>query len=170
MNRFAAPVVLVSIVVVAIQLSLLSSLRVFGAVIMLVWLWPLCLGLVGETALGVTAGVVCGLLFDAHATTPFGLTALAGAALAYGAARLGREGVGDLDSSALWVAPILAAGAGSVVPLLYCVCGLFVLDLGLWRGGLTASMLTNLLAFGLLARPVMRVARWLAGGTGRRRV
>ena len=53
-----------------------------------------------------------GVFFDTHATTPFGLTAMVGVVLAYGASRLGKEGVGDLDSAAWWVTPILAAARG----------------------------------------------------------
>lgn len=169
MNRYLVPVAIASVVVVALQWSLLSSLRLGGAVIMLVWLWPLALGLVGASEAGIMAGVITGVLFDAHTTTPFGLTAVAGAAMAYGASRLGREGVGDLDSAAFWVGPVLAAAGGTLTPVLYCLLGVVVLDTSLWRGGMVASMTANALAFTVLARPTMRVARWLSGTTTRRR-
>ena len=117
MNRFAAPVVLVSIVVVAIQLSLLSSLRVFGAVIMLVWLWPLCAGLLGDQRSGVVAGLLSGLLFDAHVATPFGLFAVVGALVGYVAGMLGREDLGDLRGAVWWMPLAIGGGFGLATPL-----------------------------------------------------
>ena len=77
-----------------------------GVVVMLVWLWPLAMGLAGLTALSLLGALVAGVFFDTHAMTPFGLTALVAILLAYGASRLGREGVGDLDSAAWWVTPV----------------------------------------------------------------
>ena len=56
--------------------------------------------------------------------------------LAYGASRLGKEGVGDLDSAAWWVTPVLAAAAGVAAPVIYIVGGIGVLNFSLWRGSL----------------------------------
>jgi hypothetical protein len=50
-----------------------------------------------------------------------------GVLLAFSASRLGKEGVGDLDSAAWWVAPILAAGAGAAAPVIYTAGGIGVL-------------------------------------------
>ncbi|MFI5036772.1 MAG: hypothetical protein ACHQFZ_11310 [Acidimicrobiales bacterium] len=161
MRRALAPLAIVTLFVVGAQLAIFTSLRVAGVVIMLVWLWPLTMGLAGYTTLAVLSGALAGLFFDTHGTTPFGLSALVAVSLAYGASRLGREGVGDLDSAAWWVTPLLAAVGGFAAPLLFVVFGLFTLDVGLWRGSLLASMVVNAVAFFVLARPVTRVARSL---------
>jgi len=166
-SRALVPVTIITLFIVALQLSILSSLRFEGVVVMLVWLWPFAMGLAGLTALGVWSAVVAGVFFDAHATTPFGLTALVGLILAYGASRLGKEGVGDLDSAAWWVTPVLAGAGGLGAPLLYAVLGFFTLHFSLWRGSTLDMMVVNAVAFFFLARPFGRLARF-AGNVGAR--
>ena len=163
MRRALVPVTLVTLIVVGFQLAIFSTLRFEGVVVMLVWLWPLCVGLAGYTSLALSAALVAGLFFDTHATTPFGLTVVVGLLLAYAASRLGREGVGDLDSAAWWVTPLLGALGGFCAPLLYTFLGFFTLNFGLWRGSLLDAMLVNAVAFFLLARPFTRVARSISG-------
>jgi cell shape-determining protein MreD len=162
------PVTLVTLLIVSIQLSIFSSLRVSGVVIMIVWLWPLAMGLAGLTSLALWSAVVAGVFFDTHAVTPFGLTAIVALALAYGASRLGKEGVGDLDSAAWWVTPLIAAAAGFVAPALFVGASFFTLDFSLWRDSLLTAMIVNAVAFFILARPMTRLARWV-GNTGARR-
>lgn len=161
MRRALVPVALATILVVAVQLAVLTSLRVAGVVLMLVWLWPLAMGLAGYTGLALVAAGVSGLFFDTHATTPFGLSVLVGAALAWGASRLGKEGVGDLDSAAWWVTPALGAVGGVLAPALFVALGTLTLDFGLWRGSLVEAMVVNGVGFFVLARPATRAARAL---------
>jgi rod shape-determining protein MreD len=151
-------ITLVTLIVVGVQLAVFTQWRFAGAVVMLVWLWPVAVGLTGLTSLAMFAGLIAGLLFDAQSATPFGLSALVGIVLAYFASRLGKEGVGDLDSAALWVTPALAAVAGFMAPLLYVASGVFALNFSLWRYSLLDTMIVNAVAFLLLARPVTRVA------------
>src|ERR1035441_8488153 len=120
--------------IVGVQLSVFSTLRFAGVVFMLVWLWPFALGLAGFTTLSIWAALVGGVFFDTHSATPFGLTATVGVMLAYGASRLGKEGVGDLDSAAWWVTPILAAGGGMAAPVIFTIGGIGVLNFSLWHG------------------------------------
>ncbi|HVB51451.1 MAG TPA: hypothetical protein VND89_06945 [Acidimicrobiales bacterium] len=169
MTRFLVPVTIATLVMVAIQLSIFSSLRFAGVVVMIVWLWPLSMGLAGLTALSLWCALVAGVFFDTHATTPFGLTALVALLLAYGASRLGREGVGDLDSAAWWVTPLLAAAAGFVAPVLFVGASFVTFNFSLWRDSLFAAMVVNAVAFFLLARPMARLARWVGGLGGSRR-
>ena len=169
MRRVLVPVTLATLFIVAIQLSIFSSLRFAGVVVMIVWLWPLAMGLAGLTALSLWCALVAGIFFDTHTSTPFGLTALVALVLAYGASRLGREGVGDLDSAAWWVTPLLAAAAGFVAPLLFVGASFLTLNFSLWRDSLFAAMIVNALAFFLLARPMARLARWVGGVGGSRR-
>jgi cell shape-determining protein MreD len=167
-RRLLVPVTLVTLLIVALQLSVFSSLRVSGVVIMIVWLWPLAMGLAGLTSLALWSAVVAGVFFDTHAVTPFGLTAIVALALAYGASRLGKEGVGDLDSAAWWVTPLIAAVAGFVAPALFVGASFFTLNFSLWRDSLLSAMVVNAAAFFVLARPMTRLARWV-GNTGVRR-
>ncbi|MGA2432011.1 MAG: hypothetical protein ABSG09_00955 [Acidimicrobiales bacterium] len=167
MRRALAPAVVVTLLIVALQLTVLSSLRIEGVVVMLVWLWPFAMGLTGYTSLALVTALLAGVFFDTHTTTPFGLTAAVGLVIAYGASRLGREGVGDLDSAAWWVTPVLAAVAGFVAPALYVVSGAFALNFNLWRGSVLSMMLVNAGAFFILARPVTRLAR-IVGNVGER--
>jgi cell shape-determining protein MreD len=152
------PAVFVSLVIVAVQLTILSTLRFDGVVIMLVWLWPLVMGLTGFTSLALVTALVAGVFFDTHAATPFGLTAAVAVVIAYGASRLGREGVGDLDSAAWWMTPLLAAVGGLCAPAMYVFAGFFALDFGLWRGSVLPMMIVNAIAFFVLSRPLTRLA------------
>ena len=167
MSRALIPVTIVSLFIVAIQLSIFSNLRFGGVVFMLVWLWPFSLGLAGFTTLSIWGALVAGVFFDTHTTTPFGLTAAVGIVLAYGASRLGKEGVGDLDSAAWWVTPVLAAGAGAAAPVLYTLGGFGALNFSLWHASLFNMVLVNGCAFLLLARPVSRLAS-VTGNLGAR--
>lgn len=169
MSRSLVPLTVVTLVVVAVQLSIFSSLRFAGVVVMVVWLWPVAVGLAGMTALALWCALVAGVFFDTHATTPFGLTVIVALLLAYGASRLGREGVGDLDSAAWWVTPMIAAVAGFAAPAIFVGASFFTLNFSLWRDSLVAAMVVNAIAFFLLARPVTRLARWLGNLGGPRR-
>ena len=168
MRKALLPVTFVTLLIVAVQLSIFSSWRFAGVVVMVVWLWPLAVGLTGFTALAMWSALVAGVFFDTHSTTPFGLTALVAVALAYGASRLGREGVGDLDSAAWWMTPLIAAAAGFVAPALFVGASFFTFNFSLWRDGLLAAMIVNAVAFFILARPVTRLARWVANVGGSR--
>ena len=169
MRRVLVPVTLVTLVIVAIQLSVFSGLRFAGVVIMIVWLWPLVMGLAGLTALSLWCALVAGVFFDTHASTPFGLTAVVALLLAYGASRLGREGVGDLDSAAWWVTPLIAAAAEFVAPLVFVGASFFTFNFSLWRDSLFAAMVVNAVAFFVLSRPMARLALWLSNFGGSRR-
>lgn len=158
-TRALVPVTVVTMFIIGLQLSVFAAWRFAGVVFMLVWLWPFALGLAGFATLAIWAALVGGVFFDTHVTTPFGLTAAVGIVLGYGASRLGKEGVGDLDSAAWWVTPILAAGAGALAPALYTVGGAGVLNFSLWRGSLVNMVIVNASAFFVLARPVSRLAR-----------
>lgn len=167
MRKALVPALIVTLVIVALQLSILSSLRIDGVVIMIVWLWPLVMGLTGFTSLALVVALESGILFDTHTTTPFGLTALVALVLAYSASRLGREGVGDLDSAAWYVTPIVAAFGGIAAPALYLIGGFVALKFDLWRASVLPMMVVNAGAFLVLARPMARLAQ-LVSNVGER--
>jgi cell shape-determining protein MreD len=164
--RGAAALAAATVLVVAVQIAVVSPLRVWGVVVMLVWLWPLALGLTANTTVAVTAGAVAGMLFDSFSATPYGLTGVVGALLAWGISSLAREGVGDLDAAAWWVPPGLMAVGGLVAPMLYVIVGALTGHTGYWRASLVAMMALNAVVFAVLARPVSRVAQRLAVGGG----
>jgi cell shape-determining protein MreD len=166
-SRLLAVLTLGSLFLVALQLDVFSGLRFFGVVVMLVWLWPFCLAVVGLGAPALVWGGVVGLLFDAGATTPFGLTVVVNLVIAFGVSRLANEGVGDLDSSAWWMTPLMAAVVGCGAPLLAAVLATATLNTALWHGSLLATMLVNAVAFAVLARPVARLVQRFVG-VGRR--
>ncbi len=168
-RRALLPLTVVTLIVVAVQLVIFSSWRFDGVVVMMVWLWPLAVGMTGRTALALWCATVTGVLFDTHSSAPFGLTVLVALTIAYAASRLGSEGVGDLDSAAWWVTPLIGAVAGFVAPALYVGLSLFTLNFTFWRDGLWAAMLVNTVAFFLLVRPATRVAQWVVGAGGARR-
>lgn len=169
MRRALVPAALATLFVVGLQLAVFTSLRFAGVVVMVVWLWPLAMGLAGYTGLALVCAVIAGLFFDTHSTTPFGLSALVALILAWGASRLGKEGVGDLDSAAWWVTPALSALGGFVAPAIFVALGALTLDFGLWRGSLVDAMVVNAVAFFVLARPAARAARALGRLSGARR-
>ena len=135
------PVALASLFVVGLQLAVFTTLRFAGVVVMLVWLWPIAMGLAGYTGLALVAAVVAGVFFDTHAATPFGLSVARRRWRSPTARRAsGKEGVGDLDSAAWWVTPALGAVGGFLAPAIFVALGVLSLDFGLWRGSLVDAM------------------------------
>ncbi len=159
MNRSVISLGLTSIIFVALQLDIVSPLRVGGVVIMVIWLWPVAVGLTATRLEALFSGAFTGLLFDAHAATPLGLTGAIGVILGLIASRLGQEGIGDLDSAAWWVMPSLAAGAGFSAPLFFALGGTLYGNLHFWRANLGVMMIVNAVAFFVLVRPLARLAR-----------
>jgi cell shape-determining protein MreD len=158
-TRAFVSLALATLVLVALQLAVVSPLRLFGVVIMVVWLWPMAVALTVATPVGVAVGVVTGLLFDAHAVTPFGASAVVGGVLALGVGALAREGVGDLDGAALWVPSALAAAAGLAAPVLFVIASAIAGRSSVWHSSLVTTMAINMVFFALLVRPLARVAQ-----------
>jgi rod shape-determining protein MreD len=151
-------IILATLAVVGVQVAVMTQWRFDGVVVMLVWLWPLSVGLTGVTSLAILSAILSGALFDAYSATPFGLSAIVALVVAFVASRMGKEGVGDLDSAAFWVTPALAGVGGFFAPLIFVMSGVFALNFSLWRGSLVNSMVINALAFIILARPMTRLA------------
>jgi hypothetical protein len=168
-SRGVVALILSTLVLVAAQITIISPLRIAGVVVMVVWLWPLALSLTGSTPFAVVSGFVGGLLFDAHAQSPFALSGVVGALLGALVSFLAREGVGDLDAAAWWVPPFIGAIGGLLAPLLYVASGAVIGDVSLWRASVWPMMLVNAGAFFVLARPMARGAQWVAelGGWSR---
>jgi hypothetical protein len=159
-------VVVVSLFVAAVQLSLVSPFRIAGVTVMVTWLWPAVVGILGGVLPALVAGLVTGLFFDAQVATPLGLLTAVTLIVAGVMGLLGREGVGDFRAAAWWVAPLLGAAVGFVAPLLVAVAGMVVGDFGLWRASLGNTMVVNALAFAVLIRPLGRLGPRLVGDLG----
>lgn len=169
MRTWVPRVVLASIVVVALQTTVVSPARIAGIAIMAVWLWPLSVGLFGDQNSGVVAGVVTGFLFDTHVATPFGLFTVVGGIVGYVAGMLGREDLGDLRGAVWWMPLAIGGGFGFVTPVVFVIVGFFFGDIQLWRGDVGATMVVNALAFGLLLRPSVAMTRVLVGSVSESR-
>lgn len=163
MKSWIPRVALASVVIVAAQTTVVSPYRIAGIAIMVVWLWPLCVGLIGDQTAGVVAGVVSGFLFDAHVATPFGLFTVVGALVGYVAGILGREDLGDLRGSVWWMPLLIGGGFGFVTPIVLVVIGFFFGDIHLWRGDVGATMVVNAVALSLLLRPGVALSRIIVG-------
>jgi hypothetical protein len=162
-SRALGVVAILSVIVVALQVAWVSPLRVGGVVIMVVWLWPLALGLTGRTSVAVVGGLLAGLLFDAQSLAPFGASALVGVVLALGVGWLAREGVGDLEGSN-WLVPALLLGIGGLLaPVIYVAAATVLGRPSVIHASLVGTIAVNGLAFVVLGRPaallVRRVAR-----------
>ena len=168
-NRNLVAVIVASVVVTSLQLTIVSPLRSAGVVIMVVWLWPIVLGLTGVTSLAVMGGVVSGFLFDAQCATPFGLSAIVGGLLGYVSGRLGDEGIGNFGGSAWWTAPVVSALGGFIAPLVFALLATMFDQLQVWHGSVGTMMVVNAIAFGILGYPGNLISHRLIRFSGRLR-
>jgi len=109
----------VLITLLTIQLGVLANLSIFGVQADLMLLAAIAAGIAAGPERGAAIGFASGLLFDLMLQTPFGLSALTYAIMAYL--------VGSLQDSVLraaWWIPVLTATAASFVGvILYGVLG-----------------------------------------------
>ena len=93
-----------------------------------------------------------------------------GSRLAYGASRSGPRGRGRPRLGGL--VGDAAAGRGGAASSRRCsssVASFFTFNFSLWRDSLVAAMVVNAVAFFVLARPMTRLARWVGHARGSRR-
>jgi rod shape-determining protein MreD len=102
-----------------LQLSIVSDLRVLGAVGDLLLLVTVAAALVEGPDRGATFGFAAGLLYDLVLDTPFGLSALTYALIGYG---VGLASAALMRSSGWWPVGI-AAAAGAAAMGLYTSIG-----------------------------------------------
>ena len=155
---------LVTLVALAIQLSLFTDMRPFDAVADIMLLLVLASGMVAGPRDGAVCGFFIGFVYDLMLRTPFGLSALADAWIGYAA--------GDLQalvSSAPWWIGMLIMGAASAVSVaIYATIGTVF---GL-RDAVNLHLVTVMVVVGvvnlLLAVPALWVQRWVLLGGERR--
>jgi rod shape-determining protein MreD len=154
---------LVVVLGVVVQISILTNLRIAGMHPEIIWLFPLCAGLIGGAELGSIAGFGAGLALDCLQPTPFGLTALVATLIGYFAGLLAERSGFTGDGSAWWVTPGLGVLASVSGTLAYGLLG-FVFGEDQFTG-INYLVLVPVVAVaaGLLAIPVWFVVNWALG-------
>ena len=151
---------LILVLVLTIQLGFAPGLELFGVQADLLLLVAICGGIAAGPDRGAAIGFAAGLCYDLFLQTPFGLSALTYAIIAYL--------VGGLQDSVLraaWWIPVVTATAASMVGvILYGVVGTVLggelIGLELLRIALLVGLLNT-----IAAPLVVRGMRWATGGT-----
>jgi rod shape-determining protein MreD len=149
---------LLLVVALTFQLSVASRIEVFGVQGDIMLLVAVAAGLAAGPDRGATLGFAAGISFDLLLQSPFGLSALTYALVAYVA--------GSLQDSVLraawWIPVTTAAAASALGVILYgvfgTVVGLDVLHLSLLRIAVVVGTLNA-----LAAPVVLRAVRWATG-------
>src|SRR4051812_16646668 len=151
---------LVTVVVLAVQLSLFTDMRPFDALADIMLLLVLSSGMVAGPRDGALCGFFIGVLYDLMLRTPFGLSALAYALIGYAAGYL--QAV--VSSAPWWIGSLSMGGASAAGVLVYAGTGTVF---GL-RDAVTLHLVTVMLVVGvvnmLLAVPALWVQRWVLLG------
>ena len=149
---------LVLVIALTVQLAIASRLEVFGVQGDLMLLVAVCAGLAAGPDRGATVAFAAGISFDLLLQSPFGLSALTYAIVAYVAGSLQ-----DLVLRAAWWIPLSTAAAASALGvILYGVAGTMVgedlLAVSLMRVALVVGILN-----GVVAPFALPVVRWATG-------
>jgi rod shape-determining protein MreD len=147
---------LVVFVVLAVQHTLLDSLRIGGAHPEAAILLPAAAGYVGGAERGATVGFFTGLAADLLLPTTFGLSALVGCLLGFatGAATRG------LVRNSWWL-PVASLVSATVAGLCgYAILGAVLGDPGMVRADLAPALVVATPAAALLATPITALVRW----------
>lgn len=155
---------LVLVLALTFQIAVAARIEVFGVQGDVLLLIAVCAGLAAGPDRGAAVGFAAGIAFDLLLQSPFGLSALTYALVAYLA--------GSLQDSVLrsaWWIPVSTAAAASVLGvILYGVFGTVVgedlLSLSLLRIALVVGVLNA-----LAAPAALRVVRWATGTSERAR-
>ncbi len=151
----ATVVVLVALV---LQVTVMSDLRVGGALGDLLLVLVVAAGLTGGPDRGATYGFALGVAYDLTLDTPFGLSALTYALVGYA---VGLAGLALVRSSGWWPV-LLAALAGMVQAGLYTALGNLV-GVAYPFGEVPAIALVQAAWCGVLVLPALRVLWWIHG-------
>jgi rod shape-determining protein MreD len=149
---------LVLVVALVLQVAVAPELRVLGVQGDLMLLIAIAAGLAAGPDRGAAIGFASGIAYDLMLQTPFGLSALTYALLAFV--------VGSLQDSVLraaWWIPVATAAAGSTVGvILYVVFGTMVgvdfVGVGIPKVAIVVGALNA-----IAATPMIRVVRWATG-------
>jgi rod shape-determining protein MreD len=147
---------LVVLVVLSLQQSLLTELRIFGVAGDLMLLIAIVSGLVAGAERGAAAAFFVGIMFDLTLQTPFGLSALAYSVTAYA--------VGVLQTGYLrttwWIGPLQVLVASAAATVLYAVLATLFGAQGIITSHLLTVILVVSLVNALLSPLAAAVMRW----------
>jgi rod shape-determining protein MreD len=152
---------LVTVVALAVQLSLFTDMRPFDAIADVMLLLVLAGGMVAGPRDGALCGFFIGFVYDLMLRTPFGLSALSYALVGYAAGYL--QAV--VSSAPWWIGMLIMGAASAVSVFVYATIGTVF---GL-RDAINIHLVTVMLVVGavnmLLAIPALWIQRWaLLGG------
>jgi rod shape-determining protein MreD len=143
-------------VVLAVQNTLLDSVRVAGAHPDAMLLLAVAGGYVAGPDRGAGFGFAAGLLADLFLPTTFGLSALVGCLVGYGTGLAVR----GLVRSSWWLPLIVSAGATAVGLTMYAILGAVLGEPGVLRIDLVPAVVVATPAALVLATPVVRMVAW----------
>jgi rod shape-determining protein MreD len=152
---------LITVVALAVQLSLFTDVRPFDAIADVMLLLVLASGIVAGPRDGALCGFFIGFVYDLMLRTPFGLSALSYALVGYAAGYL--QAV--VSSAPWWIGMLIMGAASAVSVFVYATIGTVF---GL-RDAINIHLVTVMLVVGvvnmLLAVPALWIQRWaLLGG------
>ena len=154
---------LVTVAVLAVQLSLFTDMRPFDALADVMLLLVLASGMVAGPRDGALCGFFIGFVYDLMLRTPFGLSALAYALIGYAAGYL--QAV--VSSAPWWIGMLIMGAASAVSVAIYATIGTVF---GL-RDAVNLHLVTVMIVVGavnlLLAIPALWVQRWALLGQDR---
>ncbi len=151
-----ARMTLVLFVVLAVQNTLLDSVRVAGAHPDAMLLLPVAAGYMAGPDRGAAFGFAAGLLADLFLPTTFGLSALVGCLLGYGTGLATR----GLVRSSWWLPLVASAGATAVGLSAYAILGAVLGEPGALTADLVPALAVATPAAVVLATPVVRMVAW----------
>jgi len=154
--RDATRVGLVVIVFVAVQQTLMLDLRVGAIHPDIMILLPIVAGIVGGPSRGASMGFAAGLVSDLFLPTPFGLSALIGTVIGFGAGAATLA----LDRTAQWLPPVAALVGSAVYELAYASLGSVLGQPQMLHVQLLRIVLVVSITNAVLAIPAMRLVNW----------
>jgi rod shape-determining protein MreD len=147
---------IVVFVLLALQHTLLDSVRVVGAHPDIMLLLPVSAGYLGGPERGAVFGFAAGLVADLFLPTTFGLSALVGCLLGYG---VGLATAGLVRSS-WWLPPLVAAVATAAGLVAYAILGSLLGEPKQLTAFLVPALSVATPAAAVLAIPVLRFVAW----------
>jgi rod shape-determining protein MreD len=146
----------VMFVVLAVQNTVLDSVRIAGAHPDAMLLLPIAAGYVAGPDRGAGFGFAAGLLADLFLPTAFGLSALVGCLLGYGTGLATR----GLVRSSWWLPLVVGAGATAMGVSMYAILGAVLGRPGALNVDLVPALVVTVPAAVVLVTPVVRMVAW----------
>lgn len=166
--RTVLRVVVLVVVTLVVQWTLGMDVVIAGAHPDLVVLLPTAAGIAAGPDEGAIMGFVAGMAADLLLPTPFGLSALVGSLIGFGAGAT----TGRLLRQAWWFPAGVALVTSAAWVMLYAVLGAVLGEQQFLSVDLPAVVLVVAVSNAVLAAPSVAAARWATGSApgGRRRV